>query len=317
MDYAPIVIFGFDRPLHLKNMIESLSLNEECKESDAYIFIDGPTENIDKESYAKVLEVTRQKLPFKNSFISIRKKNLQCKNNIIQGITEVIQEKGRAIIMEDDLIVSKHFLHYMNEALEKYKDNKNIWHVNGYSFPQLLGGEKKTSISKLVQPWGWGTWKENWNIFINEENEYYKKNIISTLSKEKRKEYNFYNLASYWEESLKLDEENKNSIWDAYWYQAVFLNNGKTLFPQVSHVQNFGFDGSGLHCGINKEFDTRLNTKKTIKFPKNENEDVIFKLNVYFFHNKRRIKNYFKYHSKKFSSIKNFLKWLTIKFGKN
>jgi len=310
MDYAPIVIFGFDRPLHLNNMIESLSHNTECIESDAYIFIDGPTEKVNQENYEKVLEVTRGELPFKNSFITIREKNLQCKNNIIQGITEVIENKGRAIIMEDDLIVSNQFLHYMNHALEEYKDNKDVWHINGYSFPQFLGNEKKASISKLAQPWGWGTWKENWNIFIDEEHKYYKKNIISTLSKEKRREYNFYNLATYWEESLKLDGENKNSIWDAYWYQTIYLNNGLTLFPQVSHVQNFGFDGSGLHCGINEEFDTRLNTKKTIKLPKSSRENKLFKANVYLFHKKRNIKNYFKYHSNKFSSPKNFLKWV-------
>ena len=126
MDYAPIVIFGFDRPLHLNNMIESLSHNTECIESDAYIFIDGPTEKVNQENYEKVLEVTRGELPFKNSFITIREKNLQCKNNIIQGITEVIENKGRAIIMEDDLIVSNQFLHYMNHALEEYKDNKDV-----------------------------------------------------------------------------------------------------------------------------------------------------------------------------------------------
>lgn len=313
MSYAPIVIFGFDRPLHLENMIKSLSANVEAQESEAHIFIDGPTNKVDMDNYKKVIEIVNGELPFKKSHVTVREKNLQCKNNIIFGVTEVIQKTGKAIIMEDDLVVSNQFLHFMNSSLEKYDNNNNIWHINGYSFPQLLGSEKKTSISKLAQPWGWATWVENWNIFVSEDNQYYKKNIISTLSKQQREEYNFYNLASYWEEALKLDGKNKNSIWDAYWYQTIYLNKGFTIFPQVSHVQNFGFDGTGLHCGVNKEFDTRLNTQQTTIFPNKIKESLIYKANVYFFHKKRNMKNYFNFHKEKFSSISNLKKWISKK----
>ena len=313
MSNAPIVIFGFDRPLHLQNMINSLSTNVESYESDAHIFIDGPTEKVNMDNYNKVLEIVNSELPFKNSFVTIREKNLQCKKNIVSGITEVIQKEGKAIIMEDDLVVSSQFLNFMNTALKKYSDNKKIWHINGYSFPQFIGSEKKTSISKLAQPWGWGTWADNWNIFINEDDQYYKKNIISTLSKQQRQEYNFYNLASYWEESLKLDAENKNSIWDAYWYQTIYLNDGLTIFPQVSHVQNFGFDGTGLHCGVNQEFDTKLNTKQTTIFTNGIKESFIYKANVYLFHRKRNLRNYFNFHKEKFSSVSSFKKWISTK----
>ena len=71
-------------------------------------------------------------------------------------------------------------------------------------------------------------------------------------------------------------EQNQGSIWDAYWYQAIFLNNGLTIFPSKSHTQNYGFDGTGLHCGINNEFDTKINVSKTKMYTENFSENALF-----------------------------------------
>ena len=104
------------------------------------------------------------------------------------------------------------------------------------------------------------------------KNKYYDKNLISDLSETERKKFNFYNLATYWENALKLDGIGANSVWDAYWYQTIFLNRGMTVFPQVSHVQNMGFDGTGLHCGDEDIFKTKINRKETVKFQTKQKE---------------------------------------------
>ena len=56
MIYAPIAVFGFNRPDALKNTISSLLRNEEAKDSDLFVFVDGPrggkvgeVEKVDKE----------------------------------------------------------------------------------------------------------------------------------------------------------------------------------------------------------------------------------------------------------------------------
>lgn len=311
MEYAPIIIFGYDRPYHLERMLKSLYMNEEVQSSEAFIFIDGIKSSTDKENHQKVIDLISVKLPFLNTNVILRNENLGCKKNVIFGITEVLSKNDRAIILEDDLILGRNFLNFMNNSLARYKEIKNVWHVNGYSYPQIIKNKKKASVSVLAQPWGWGTWDDRWNIFY--EGKYYENNIISTLDKEKRKKYNFYNLATYWEDALKLDQVQKNSIWDAYWYQTIFLNDGLTIFPQLSHVQNSGFDGSGLHCGINNQFDTKLNSNKTTKYPLILKESKLFKFNTYLFFKKYKILDYFQYHKKKLSSIENFLNWIINK----
>ena len=44
MLYAPIVIFAFNRLEPLKRLIASLLENEEAKESDLFVFVDGARE---------------------------------------------------------------------------------------------------------------------------------------------------------------------------------------------------------------------------------------------------------------------------------
>jgi|SaaInlStandDraft_1057018.scaffolds.fasta_scaffold26091_2 hypothetical protein len=312
MDNTPIVIFGYNRPSHFERTLNSIFNNKEASDTEAFIFIDGVSNETDELNNQKVISIASRELKFRKTTVHIREENIGCKRNIIDGVSEVFSVHKQAIIIEDDLILGKNFLNYMNNALSFYKQKEDIWHVNGYCHPQIIHNKKNASISRLVQPWGWGTWNDRWEKFIQEKG--FEKNIISTLNKKLRDEFNFYDLAPYWESALKLDQLNENSIWDAYWYQTIFLNKGFTVFPQVSHVQNIGFDGSGLHSGKSKMFDSKINTAKTINFPEKLKESKIYKFNTYMFYKKHRLIDYYNFHKSKFSSFSNFLVWLKNKF---
>ena len=78
------------------------------------------------------------------------------KKNIISGISEVIESYGKAIIVEDDLVLGKYFLNYMNRALIHYENSSEIWHINGYSYPQILKNSNKSSIGTSRTTMGMG-----------------------------------------------------------------------------------------------------------------------------------------------------------------
>ena len=42
MNYSPVAFFAFNRPYHTSKSLNSLSLNNEAKNTDLYVFIDGP-----------------------------------------------------------------------------------------------------------------------------------------------------------------------------------------------------------------------------------------------------------------------------------
>lgn len=56
-------------------------------------------------------------------------------NNIIDGVTSIVNEFGRIIVLEDDLLTSPYFLKFMNEALSLYEDEERVISVHGYIYP--------------------------------------------------------------------------------------------------------------------------------------------------------------------------------------
>tara|TARA_B100001741_G_scaffold163105_1_gene134821 strand:- start:3025 stop:3975 length:951 start_codon:yes stop_codon:yes gene_type:complete len=307
---SPITIFGYDRPNHLNNLLESLTKNSESKDSIVYFYIDGLNKNTDKSNYDKTIEVANKNWEFGEKKIIVRDKNLGCRDNIISGITEVLDRHKKIIVIEDDLVVSPYFLDYMNNSLSTYEKNKNIWHINGWSHPKSFFGKSGTAVSYIMSPWGWGTWGDRWKIFMN--GNYHNKNLISDMSKSKVKKFNISNLYDF-ENIIVKHQQNEGSIWDAYWYQGMFLNNGLSIFPTRSHIQNFGFDGTGLHCGENDEFNTKLNQSRTINYSKKIKVHNFYELSFKNFYRKIKIKNYINYHKEKFSSVSSFLNFLKRK----
>lgn len=46
--------------------------------------------------------------------------------DIIEGVTQVVNQFGKIIVLEDDLVTSPYFLTFMNEALEKFEKKKKL-----------------------------------------------------------------------------------------------------------------------------------------------------------------------------------------------
>ena len=246
---------------------------------------------------------------FKSTKLILREKNLDCRTNIINTITELFKTNDRLIILEDDLVLGPNFLSYMNAALHKYLNKKEMWCINGYSYPQL-NFKSGSSVSKYVSPWGWGTWSDRWEIFVNED--YDKKNFISSLSENDRKKFNVENLYD-WEDIIVKNELGKISAWDAYWYQAVFMNKGLTLYPNKSHIRNEGFDGTGMHCSSTNDWITPINMSITKRYPNKIKLNKLYMFNTLIFYRYYVLKRYLRFHKSKFSSFKNFRKFLRKK----
>jgi GT2 family glycosyltransferase len=110
--YAPIVLFAYNRPQHLKLTLESLHKNELANESDLYIYIDGPKSNATEEQLQKieaVKQVANEKQWCKNVFIIDSASNKGLAKSIIEGVTKIVNEFGKVIVVEDDVLLSSYF----------------------------------------------------------------------------------------------------------------------------------------------------------------------------------------------------------------
>ena len=239
--YAPIIITTFTRLDLLKELINSLKLNKEYIYSDLYIFSDNYKLLKDKKAVESVRNYIDQLEGFKSIKVIKRSTNFTMAINIIDAINYVFLKHESLIFLEEDILVSKNFLEYMNGALEFYNDNPTIMHVSAYKYPfKKTNSKKNYFFSRLPNTWGYGLWRDIYkNIFVRDFDFY-----INSLTNEDVYEIDFHNTSFFWKQLIQ-NKKGINSTYAIFWYLAIYYNKGLCLYPEESLVYNNGIDGRG------------------------------------------------------------------------
>lgn len=243
---SPIILFTYNRPEHTKKVLDALAQNIESRDSVLYVFCDGVKLGATSEDLLKIEAVRsliNKETRFKNVIVKVQDENKGLANSIIDGVTEVVNIHGKVIVLEDDIVTSNGFLKFMNEALEIYKNEKNVYGVTGYCFPSSKKIKESTFFLPIISSWGYGTWKDRWqNINFNGQE------LLELVIKNKIERKLDFGSIRYLQ-MLKDQVEGKNDSWAVRFYVSMILKKGIFLFPNMSLVKNIGFDGTGVHCG--------------------------------------------------------------------
>ena len=241
--YAPILLFVYNRPEHVRRNIQALLKNELAAESELFIYSDAAKDETSQAAVKEVRAFIRSIQGFKKITITERAENWGLARSIIDGVTTQINRYGRVIVLEDDLVVAPHFLQFMNDALETYRDEERVGHIQACDFthdPSL----PDTFLIKWTGSWGWGTWDRAWKHFNADG-----KALLTELESRKLT-YTFdFNGKYGYTRMLRRQLEGKNNSWAIRWNASLFLKGILSLNVGKSLVQNEGFDGSGTNCG--------------------------------------------------------------------
>lgn len=252
MQLAPIVLFTYNRPVHTRQTVEALLKNEYASESDLIIFSDAPKNDVAEEGVRQTRIYLKGITGFRSIKIIERTENMGLAANIIDGVTQVVNEYGRIIVLEDDLLTSPYFLRYMNEALSMYEDVDEVISVHGYVYPvKKLLPENFFLIH--TDSLGWGTWKDKW-VYFNPNGEELLRQLVQ---RGLLRQFNFdgsYNFARM----LKRQTRGRNDSWAIRWYASAFLENKLSLFPGRSLVFHNGGDNTGTNCVYESWLDVDL-----------------------------------------------------------
>lgn len=256
MNLAPIVLFTYNRPEHTKKTIEALKRNLLSKHSELFVFSDNHKQNATIEEVRlvnQVREYIRTIDGFKSIHISEALNNNGLANSVINGVTKVINQYGKVIVLEDDLIISEFFLNYMNECLEVFAENKNIWSISGYTPPiKFKNYNEDLYIVKRGCSWGWGTWKDRW------ESIYWEDEFYNNLLNNKKLKKQFNNTGYDMTYMLELQKEGKIDSWAIRWCYNQFVQSKYTVYPRRSFVRNIGTDNSGTHSSNSERFNVDM-----------------------------------------------------------
>ena len=282
---APIVIFTYTRLETLKKTIKYLRLNKLSKYSNLYIFSDNFKSEIDRPDVTSVRAYIKKIRGFKKIKIVLRKKNYGLSKNITLAVGSIIRKYGKIIVLEDDIIVSANFLDYMNKALNKFKSNKKVWHINSWNYDfGKLDSQSNTYFTRLMNCWGWGTWSDRWK--------HYNKNIkiLNNFSSQDIFRFNMNNKINYWSQILR-NKSGAINTWAVFWYANIFKKEGLCLSPTSSLSKNIGFDN--LSENQPNEYNSFENIDKNFFIKKKVN--FFFPYNIKknkIFFNKIIFKNY-------------------------
>ena len=249
-DLAPIALFVYKRPDHTLQALSHLAECDLARQSTLFIFSDGPKPSAAPQELAdvkKVRAIIRQKEWAGKVVIREQAQNKGLAKSIVDGVTELCDTHGKVIVLEDDLVVSRSFLNYMNDALNKYEKNDNVFQISGYMFPVTHKTGQDAFFLPLTTTWGWATWKRAWKFF--DWNPQY---ALEKLKDGKvRSKFNLDNSFPY-AEMLEARLNNTNQSWGILFWWTVFNQNGLAVHPKKSMVNNIGFDNSGTHCSANQ-----------------------------------------------------------------
>ena len=246
---SPIILFVYNRLWHTQQTIAALSKNALSAKSKLIIFSDGWKNDKDKMQVETVRKFIRQVDAFQEVVIHESNVNKGLAQSVISGVSTVLEQHDRAIILEDDMITSPSFLIYMNSALDMYKDEDDVISIHAYVYP-VRAQLPETFFLRGADCWGWATWKRGWNLFEADGHKLLKELEGKNLG------YEFDFNGSYpFKRMLEKQISGANNSWAIRWYATAFLKGKLTLYPGRSLVQNIGNDTSGTHSWDSERFN--------------------------------------------------------------
>lgn len=244
---APIILFTYNRPEHTQKVLDALAENVLAEESELFIFCDGPKNDraVEKNNRTKdVVLAEKARKRFRNVTVTISEQNKGLAKSIISGVTKIIGEYGKCIVLEDDHITSKGFISYMNDALRVYKDNKKIWSISGFTYPlkALEGYPHDVYLSYRACSHGWATWVDRWELVDWAVKDYDElKKSLWKIAKFNRGGNDLFRM-------LRHQMRGERDSWAIRFCYSQSRNDMLTVYPRYSLIYNIGFDGTGTHC---------------------------------------------------------------------
>ena len=241
---APIALFVYNRPEHTEQAINALRDNDLASKSDLFIFADGAKNEADAAAVVEVRRLVHSTEGFRSVTIIARERNFGLSKSIVSGVSQLCDEYGRAIVMEDDVVTAPDFLEFINRGLDRYQDNTRVFSVGGFNLPIRVPSSYPYDafFSYRFLCWGWGTWKNRWEKADWSVSDYPK--FIANREQQKRFDRGGNDL------TLMLGRHMAGKIdsWDTVWAYTHSKQDALAVLPVVSKSYNVGFDGSGVHC---------------------------------------------------------------------
>lgn len=245
MNMVPIAIFAFNRLDLLKETLKALELCDGFPGGPLHVFSDGArTGRPGEAAEVDLLRIWLQDWCGRNqAILHLAPDNMGLRASITSGVSALLEEYDRVIVLEDDIVVSRSFLKFIHDALDAFKDRDDVYQVSGYFVPHR-NKLHPAGLLRMPACWGWATWRRAWR--------HYSDDAEALISQIARKDVHAFDIDGTYPsfEALEQNASGELSTWFIRWYASIFLRQGLTIYPGTSLTRNIGFGEGGTNCGI-------------------------------------------------------------------
>ena len=226
----PVVLFVYNRPDALLKTLEGLRANSIPK---LIVYSDGAKRLADRSAVKEVRKIVSA-IDWCEVRYIFREGNYGLGRNILSGVTETLSSYESCIVFEDDLVSVPGTYMWMCAALERYKDDPNVYSVTGWTnkkiTPQGLNGAP--FFNGRADSLAWGTWRRAW-IGMTEET------ATQKLCRAMDAGIDPYRFGGDLPYTARI--EMKSNLWAVRFCYHHIVNHGLALHPPWSLVNHIGW----------------------------------------------------------------------------
>ena len=240
-DETAIVITAFNRPSFLRSLLESL------RSSPFPIYVSIDCAKIgDYRNQALVAECEAIALEFSKKVVEIRlpQINQGCFLGVSSAISWGFTKASRLIILEDDILPTDSFLHFLSQLLIEFQSDNRVGSIGGTNLVPdqfITDSVAPYRFSAYSTSWGWATWFDRW--------EDYERDLPIFPNLDFDTPSGFWSKVKkcYWNKIFRATATGKIDTWDYRWLYSNWKNNRLAVIPNANLVLNVGFGADATH----------------------------------------------------------------------
>ena len=250
---VPVLIIFFARPDTLAKVFEKV---KEARPSKLFLACDGAREGNDRDVSAieeckKIVEDIDWECEVHKRYSEV---NLGCGKGPSSAISWAFEHTDRLLILEDDCVPNDSLFPFMQEMLEKYKDDDRIGVVSGFNhFKEWDCGEYSYCFTKTAATLGWGPWKRVWEKYdytLNAMDEPYCQRLLSSVFyTERMRKARMGN----WRHAAKETRQKKVNYWDVQFGFLKYSQSYLCIVPKGNLIYNIGVGAGSTHTEETKQ----------------------------------------------------------------
>ena len=234
MYQVPILLIIFRRK---SVALQSLERIRKIQPAKLYIAGDGARSHVEDEQEA--VEETRKAVLDAIDWpcdvhTLFQEQNLGCSKGVYTAINWLFENEEQGIILEDDCMMQESFFPFVEELLERYKNDERIGMIDGANYIKEVSIPDSYGFSRYKATNGWATWRRAWkNMDLNMDwrQTPYADSIIANMGYRSRD-------IKYWQYRINVVDHNDVSAWDWQWYFTLAAHNQLGIYPCCSLQQH-------------------------------------------------------------------------------